>query len=557
MSAALRTSDGPAGADPAAAAPPARSDLKRGSLIGVLVGLMLGILMGALDNTIVVTALPAIVTDLGDRTGLAFVVTAYLVAQTVSMPIFGRLSDHFGRRQFFLLGLVLFMGGSVLSGASQNFNELLVFRAVQGIGSGAFFPVANSIIGVLYSPRERARLTGIFSSVFGVAIVVGPLLGSVIVDSIGWRWIFYVNIPIGLVSFSSVLLTLGPLRASDRMGRFDWQGASLLAGWVAPLVFVLNQVTEGWAWTDPATVGLLAASAALFGAFLWWEGRAAEPLIPLRFFRSRVVAAANAVSFLRGVVMLGGLTFVTIVVTLGLGGSTDTVRDTLYGLLVPMIGGSMVGGVLLPRLGYRPLVATGLAIMALGTLPLVTLSGSTAAVGAGWATVSVGGVGIPLPYLSGVVLFLVPVGLGIGISFAPIMLAVQYGVPARDIGIGSSLVQFMGNLGGSIGLSLLGTLQANEFSALSPVGPDPCPALAASGQPAPACVGQHLAYFASVQHAFFVSFQDLFWAVVGIAVLAFVFGLLVTGKLPGTAGTAPAPIVGGDATPEPVPMGPA
>lgn len=524
-------------------------DVKRGTVFGVLIGLMLGILMGALDNTIVVTALPGIVTDLGNRTGLAFVVTAYLVAQTVAMPIFGKLSDHYGRRLFFLLGLVLFIGGSMLAGVSQNFDELLGFRALQGMGSGAFFPVANSIIGVIYSPRERARLSGIFSSVFGVAIVVGPLLGSVIVDSIGWRWIFYVNLPIGVVSFLAVVTTLGPLRSQHAMGAFDWQGAALLGGWVAPLVFVLNQITNGWSWTAPATLALLGFSLALLAAFLLWEARATEPLIPLRFFRSRVVAASNVVSFLRGIVMLGGITFVTIIVTLGLQGNTDTVRNVLYGFLGPMILGSMVGGTLLPRVGYRPLVGVGLALMAVGSFLLISVNSGTSA--AAWSSLPVhlAGASFGIPILAGVVVLLIPAGLGIGLTFAPVILAVQYGVPPRDIGAGSSIVQFMGNLGGSIGLSLLGSYQAFRFTQLAPAGPNPCPT-----PPSSACIGANYPYFLSLQHAFFASFQDVFWITTAAAIVAFVVGLYITGRLPGTAPTSESARPSEAA--EPAPMGP-
>ncbi|HZY92535.1 MAG TPA: MFS transporter [Thermoplasmata archaeon] len=524
-------------------------DVKRGTVFGVLIGLMLGILMGALDNTIVVTALPGIVSDLGNRTGLAFVVTAYLVAQTVAMPIFGKLSDHYGRRLFFLLGLVLFIGGSMLAGVSQNFDELLGFRALQGMGSGAFFPVANSIIGVIYSPRERARLSGIFSSVFGVAIVVGPLLGSVIVDSIGWRWIFYVNLPIGVVSFLAVVTTLGPLRSQHAMGAFDWQGAALLGGWVAPLVFVLNQITNGWSWTAPATLALLGFSLALLAAFLLWEARATEPLIPLRFFRSRVVAASNVVSFLRGIVMLGGITFVTIIVTLGLQGNTDTVRNVLYGFLGPMIIGSMIGGTLLPRVGYRPLVGVGLALMAVGSFLLISVDSGTSA--AAWSSLPVhlAGASFGIPILTGVVVLLIPAGLGIGLTFAPVILAVQYGVPPRDIGAGSSIVQFMGNLGGSIGLSLLGSYQAFRFTQLAPAGPNPCPT-----PPSSACIGANYPYFLSLQHAFFASFQDVFWITTAAAIVAFVVGLYITGRLPGTAPT-PESARPSEAA-EPAPMGP-
>lgn len=513
---------------PLAAPATGHPDLKRGTLLGVLIGLMLGILMGALDNTIVVTALPSIVRDLGDSTGLAFVVTAYLVAQTVAMPIFGKLSDHYGRRMFFLLGLVLFVLGSMLSGVSQNFQELLGFRAIQGVGSGAFFPVANSIIGVLYPPKERARLSGIFSSVFGIAIILGPLLGSFIVDSFGWRWIFYVNVPVGVVSFLAVTTTLGPMRAEQDLGRFDWLGAGLLAGWVAPFVFVLSQVAQGWSWTAPATIAILAAVVPVFAFFLVWEARAPEPLLPLRFFRSRVVAAANAVSFLRGVVMLSGITFITIIVAYGFGGSADTVRDVLYGFLGPMILGSMVGGQLLPRLGYRPLVLSGLALTAVGSALLLNIDAGTGAVGWSTATVHLAGLSLSLPVLTGIVTKLIPTGLGIGLTFAPVILAVQYGVPPRDIGAGSSIVQFMGNLGGSVGLSLLSSYEAYRFAQLGPS-----------------------------RASFFTSFQDVFLILTVAAFVALVLGWWVTGRLPGTA---PVAVTGGreSAEPaEPVPLGPA
>src|SRR6267378_3921785 len=178
----------------------------------VVLGLMVGMLLGALDNTIVVTALPAIVTDLGDPSRLAFIVSAYLIAQTIAMPIFGKLSDHFGRRFFFLLGLVVFTIGSLLAGLAQNTAELILFRAIQGVGSGAFFPVANSIIGVLFEPKERARLTGVFAATFGISSVLGPLAGSWIVDVTTWRWIFYINRPLGVASYILIMSSLGPLR---------------------------------------------------------------------------------------------------------------------------------------------------------------------------------------------------------------------------------------------------------------------------------------------------------------------------------------------------------
>jgi MFS family permease len=259
----------------------------------IVLGIMLALLMGALDNFVVLTALTKILTQLGQPSGGTFVVSAYVIASTTAVPIFAKLSDIWSRRNVFLGGLVLFMAGSVLSGLSQNLSELIAFRAVQGFGSGDFFPVGIAIVAVTFPPETRARVTGLLSGVFGIATVAGPLLGSAIVDHFSWRWIFYVNIPVGLLGMAIILLTLGPLRPT-RLRTFDVPGAILLFGWVGSLMFALIQVSDaGWAWSDPRIVALLSAAVVLAVVFVVLELRSAEPLVPLRLLARRVVGASG------------------------------------------------------------------------------------------------------------------------------------------------------------------------------------------------------------------------------------------------------------------------
>jgi len=495
------------GSTPEAPAKGPSPHTKSGHRRVAVLGLMLGMLLGALDNTIVVTVLPNIVTDLQDRDGLPFVVSAYLIAQTIAMPIFGKLSDTHGRRVFFVLGLLIFGVGSVLSGFARSLDELIAFRAIQGVGSGAFFPVANSIIGVIFDAKERARLTGAFGAIFGVSAVFGPLIGSWIVEITTWRWIFFINLPIGVLSYALVMASLGPLKETERRAKFDLAGAALLAAWVGALMLVLEQTgaQEGWKWSDPISVGVTAGGVALLGLFLWWEIRAPDPVVALRHFKVRIVAATNAMSFLRGFAFITVLTYVSIFVAFAIGGTTGDVRNTLYGFLVPMVIGATIGGALLPKLGYRPLIAGGMTVMAFGTLLLTFIDGSTPPI-----------VGTTGGWPSGVFLFLAPVGFGIGMTFAPAVIAVQTAVPKREIGISTSMVQFMMNLGGAFGVSILAAYQQARFAALAPLQP--------VGPPT-------AAYFQAVQAAAVQSVHEVFVFTFVVALCAIVPALFIKGRI--------------------------
>ena len=268
---------------------------------------MTGMLLASLDQTIVATAGPTIIADLGGLSLYAWVFSAYILAQTVSLPVFGKLSDLYGRKRFFIFGLVLFMAGSVLSGASQNIDELIIFRGIQGIGSGAFFPIALAVVGVAFPPSMRGRLNGIFASVFGITAVIGPSAGSYIVQAINWRWIFYINLPLGVLSLILIYLGIKESKSTAKP-TIDYLGLSSLTAWVVLLMlgFLDGGSTFPWySWQEYVSFG---GAAALFAVFILTERRAKEPIIPLDLFRNRTVSSATAVAFARHVSASGAFT---------------------------------------------------------------------------------------------------------------------------------------------------------------------------------------------------------------------------------------------------------
>ncbi len=415
----------------------------RRNFVLIIAGLMTGLLLGAMDNTIVATAGPTIISDLGGLSLYAWVFSAYILTQTVAMPVFGKLSDLYGRKRFFLLGLTIFIAGSALSGAAENIQQLIIFRAIQGIGSGAFFPVALAVAGAAFPPSQRGRIQGIFATTFGIAAVLGPVAGSIIVQAINWRWIFYVNLPLGVASI--LLITLG-LRESKSLGAklvLDWPGIFLLTAWVSllNLGFLNGGTTYPWySWEEAVT---FTTSAILFGAFILAERRAVEPILPLGMFRIRTVSSASAVSLLRGVSFYAIITFIPLLIQAGLAGSIDDGRNVLNALLVPMIIGALLGGQLSTRIGYRKIIFAGLLIMSTGAY-LLTLLNSTAS------------------FLQ-MAEFVAVTGFGVGITFPAVVLAIQFSVERKQIGAASSLPLFLGNLGGTIGLAILGAIQTNVF----------------------------------------------------------------------------------------------
>ena len=485
----------------------------------VTIGILLALLMGALDNFVALTALPKILVELGQPNSGTFVISSYVIATTAAIPIFAKLSDLLSRRNVFLSGLVVFIIGSILSGLSQNLTELILFRAVQGFGSGGFFPVGIAIVAVVFSPKTRARVIGALSGVFGIAVVAGPLIGSTIVQYTTWRWVFYVNIPVGLAGIALIATTLGPLRP-EKARRFDAVGAALLVAWVAAVMYPLYQIVDsGWAWTDSRTLSLLGLGGALIGIFLIQELRNANPLVPIRLFRNRAITAGGATTFFIGTVFFPVATFLTLVVAVALvpgsSNSSDTVRDILYFLVIPVVIGAALGGQLLTRISYRAVATLGLIIAIIGMATLTGLSISTPLWRFVFGVIPVGGIILPL----------IPLGFGIGLTFPVFLLAAQNQVQTADVGEVGGLIQFLQSLGGAVGLSVLASFQATRFGVLDP---SPSPACLSSTPPMPTC-----ATFLSIfQVSLVKSYDQVFAVMAGLLVVAFLSVLFLRGRLP-------------------------
>ena len=432
--------------------------LSEGTAILVLVAVFLAILMGAMDSLVVATVLPRIAVDLHQVNGVTFVVSAYLISSTISIPIFSRLSDITSRRNVFLTGLVVFIAGSACAGLSQNLTELIVFRGIQGFGGGGVFPVAIAMVAVMFPPKIRAQVTGVLAGAAGLAIVLGPLVGSYIVSVTTWRWVFYINLPFGILAILVMMFAVGALRPTTP-GSFDAPGAALMTGWVGALMFALVQVADaGWAWTNPAVLALLGTAGVLLGLFLWWETRVKEPLVPLRLLRQRVIAASSGTMLFTGVVFSAFITFLSVFVGLlilhGGPNSAAEVRDIIYFLAIPLVLGATLGGPILNRVPYRVLIAPGLLVASVAAFLLTGLSTSTPLWVLAFGFLPVGGIALPL----------IPLGLGLGVSLSGTTIAVQNEAPAADVGAAIGLTRFFQSLGGALGISLL-TVYLNDAGA--------------------------------------------------------------------------------------------
>jgi EmrB/QacA subfamily drug resistance transporter len=401
----------------------------------------MGLLLAALDQTIVSTALPTIVGDLGGASHLSWVVTAYLLASTASTPLWGKLGDMYGRKIFFQAAIVIFLVGSVLSGISSSMTELIAFRALQGIGGGGLLIGAQTIIGDVVAPRDRGRYQGLFGAVFGISSVIGPLIGGLLVDNLSWHWIFYINVPIGIVALGVTAAVL-PSRLSRVHHVIDYLGA-LLVGLAATSLVLLTSLggtTYPWGSAEIVTFGV--AGVALTVAFVLVERRAAEPVVPLYLFANRVFAVASAVGFVVGFAMFGAITFLPLFLQIVKG-----VNPTVSGVrLLPLVGGLILtsagSGQLISRYGrYKPFPIVGTALMMVGLFLLSRLGPSTSTA------------------LTSVYMFVFGVGLG-GVMQV-LVIAVQNAVEYKDLGAATSGATFFRSMGGSFGTAAFGAIFAN------------------------------------------------------------------------------------------------
>jgi EmrB/QacA subfamily drug resistance transporter len=407
-------------------------------------GLMLGMLLAALDQTIVSTALPTIVGDLGGLNHLSWVVTAYILAATISTPLYGKLGDLYGRKKLFQAAIVIFLVGSVLCGLSQNMGELIAFRGVQGLGAGGLMVGAMAIIGDIVPARERGRYMGYLGGVWAFASIAGPLLGGFIVDNLSWRWVFYVNVPIGGVALVVVgaVLHAPTIRVSHRI---DYEGAALLAAGSASLTLGLTWGGTQYPWGSNVIVGLFVAGAVLLAAFVWQERRAAEPIVPLRLFRNPVFNVTSGIGFIVGFAMFGAIVYLPLYMQV-----VKAITPTSSGLrLLPLMAGVLVAS-----------IASGRAITRLGRYKIFPIAGTSLMVVASYLLSRVDAT-TSYAELSAYMLLL---GAGLGLVMQVLVLAVQNAVDHSDLGVATSSSTFFRQIGGSFGVAIFGSIFANSLA---------------------------------------------------------------------------------------------
>jgi EmrB/QacA subfamily drug resistance transporter len=419
-------------------------ELKGRALWTVFGALMLGMFLAALDQTIVSTALPTIVGDLGGLKHLSWVVTSYLLAATVSTPLYGKLGDMYGRKPVFLAAILIFLTGSILAGLSQTMIQLIAFRGLQGIGAGGLMVGAQAIIADIVPPRERGKYMGLIGGVFAVSSVAGPLLGGFLVDSLSWRWVFYVNVPIGALAVAVVTMRLH-LPSRHTPHRVDYLGTALLSGGVGALILLTTWGGNQYAWGSATIIGLAIAGVVLLALFVRQEGRAKEPIIPLTLFRSSVFDVANAMGFTIGMAMFGAIIFIPLYLQLVYGATPTGSGLRMLPLMAGLLVAAIASGRVISRIGrYKMFPIAGTAILVCGMYLLSRLTIST--------TVLVSS------------LYMLVVGVGIGLVMQVLVLVVQNDARPREIGVATSTATFFRSVGGSFGVAIFGTIFATRLA---------------------------------------------------------------------------------------------
>jgi EmrB/QacA subfamily drug resistance transporter len=493
----------------------------------IMSGVMLGLFLSALDQTIVSTAMPRIVADLGGLSYYSWVFTAYLLTSTASVPIFGKLSDVYGRKPFYMAGIVLFLAASAMCGLAQNMPELILFRAIQGVGGGVMMANAFAIIGDVFPPAERGKWQGLTSAMFGFASVIGPTLGGYLTDSFSWRWVFYVNLPVGMVALTVLWFTLPWRRRVGVQHSIDYLGVATLVAGVVPLLLAFVWVDDQFAWFSPPFFGLLAASLALLGAFVLVERRAAEPILPPSLFHNRTFVSGAIIMFFSGMAMFGATVYMPLFMVTVRDASATKAGLTVIPMTLSIVLASVISGQIVSRTGrYRYLIIGGATAMMVGTFLLSTLSVDTSTIV--------------------IYLFMIVVGCGVGLSMPIITIVVQNALPYRVLGTVTSATQFFRSIGSTIGVAIFGSILTTRLASeipnrlplevkgalpaaslktvqdpkvlLSPVGGNQ---LAAAFQPVGADANRLLGLTTeALRHAFAASLSDVFLIGGGVAIIA-------------------------------------
>jgi EmrB/QacA subfamily drug resistance transporter len=441
--------------------------LSRRRIILVLVSIMLGMLLSALDQTVVGTAMPRVVADLNGLQHYAWVATAYLLASAVSMPIWGKLSDAYGRKRFFMVGMVVFVIGSALCGQSRSMLELIAFRALQGLGAGAILPIAQAVLGDIFPPAQRARWAGVLMSVFGFATIVGPLLGGWITDSVGWRWTFYVNLPVGVIALAFAAWAL-PGHVQLRKHVIDWLGTAFLVIAAVPLLLAFSWAGSQYAWSSPLVIGLFVFSVIMWGVFYLREMRAEEPVLNPRLFHNHVFTVSTVASAIQSASMFGAIMFLPLFVQ-GVMGKTATNSGTiLMPMMMAAIVSSIGAGQLLARTGrYKLVVIAGFISVSVGSFLLSRMTIDTTS--------------------ARLIVYMIVMGLGLGVAMSTFTVIVQNQYPTHRLGEVSAGLQFFRSIGSTVGLAVFGTILNSRFaSSLTASLPDQLKGLATD----PATAGQ-------------------------------------------------------------------
>jgi EmrB/QacA subfamily drug resistance transporter len=482
-----------------------------GRVLAIYSGLMVALLLAALDQTIVATALPRVVSELGGISQYTWVFTAYMLGSTVTVPLYGKLGDAHGRKPLFIVAITIFLLGSALCGLAQNMVQLVIFRAIQGVGAGGLFPLTLAMVAMIVPPRARGRYQGLIGSVFAAASIAGPLIGGFIVDNTSWRWIFFVNLPVGVVALAVILVTM-PRRASRQEHSIDWLGAGILAAGTSALLLGLVWGGREYPWGSPEVIGALVAALVLLTAFGLVERRVPEPILPFELLRNQTVASSVACMALVGMAMFGTISFVPLFVQGVIGTSATSSGVVLTPLLLGAVITSAVSGQIVSRTGrYRPNTLIGPVVLGLGELLLWRMDIHTTNREAARN--------------------MLIAGIGLGMMMQIFVLSIQNSVRRREMGSATALSQFSRSIGATLGVTLMGVIVNQRLPAGAQLEGATIHRLPPAGREALAN-----------------ALQPTFLLAAGLCVLVFVVSLLWVREVPLRDDLEDAPVVVGDET---------
>jgi EmrB/QacA subfamily drug resistance transporter len=422
--------------------------LPRRQVIFTFAGVMLAMFLSALDQTVVGTAMPRIISDLGGFSQYTWLTTAYIITSAVTIPITGKLTDIYGRKMFYLGGLIIFVGGSVLCGLSQSMNQIIIFRGLQGIGAGVIMANAFTVVGDIFPPAVRGKYQGFMSAVFGISSIVGPTLGGYVTDRLSWHWVFFINVPLGIIVIVLFFLFFPNFRPDRHEHSVDYPGVVLLVLAVVPLMLALSWGGVEYPWGSPQIIGMFIFAIIALAVFLRIEQRSREPIVPLSIFRDPIVSISSSMIFLTAVGMFGSIIFIPLFFQGVLGASATSSGNFITPMMLGNVFGSAISGQFLSRAGghYRIQGAVGLALMAFGMWLLSSMNVDTTNATA--------------------VRNMVVMGFGLGITMPLYLLAVQNAVPYSILGAATSSTAFFRSIGGSVGLAIFGSVMNNRFASV-------------------------------------------------------------------------------------------